>query len=159
VDDSATRRRLRSGRLFRVFPGVYSVGRMPVTQLEWASATVRACGPYLHRSQLAEQLVRHPCHPGAKRLAAYVLTPDGPTRSDWERTIPAWCEQHNLPRPTLSFRSSGHEVDAYFPGADLLVESTAGSSTPRGCRSKTTPNATQTTSTSAGQRSGLRGGG
>ncbi len=208
LDSHGITRRVKAGRLFRVFPGVYSVGRRPVTQLEWASATVLACGPgaalcdgsslslwgvwpkwrkplhvavatdrrpkgitvhrrillpgdvriqqgirtttlaralldvapnleerqlwravdnglltpYLHRSQLAEQLVRHPHHPGAKRIAAYVVTSNGPTRSDWERTIPAWCEQHDLPQPTLSFRSSGHEVDAYFPGAELVVE-------------------------------------
>jgi len=77
--------------------------------------------PYLHRSQLAEQLVCHPRHPGAKSLIAYVVTKDGPTRSDWERTIPAWCDQNHLPRPILSFRSGGHEVDAYFPGVDLVL--------------------------------------
>ena len=33
------------GRLHRVFRGVYSVGRRPITPQEWASAAVLACGP------------------------------------------------------------------------------------------------------------------
>jgi very-short-patch-repair endonuclease len=37
--------RLRTGRLFRVYPGVYSVGRPPATPVEKASAAVLACGP------------------------------------------------------------------------------------------------------------------
>jgi Transcriptional regulator, AbiEi antitoxin/Protein of unknown function (DUF559) len=37
--------RVRIGRLLRVFRGVYSVGRRPVTPQEWASAAVLACGP------------------------------------------------------------------------------------------------------------------
>ena len=36
--------RVKVGRLFRVFRGVYSVGRRPVTAQEWASAAVLACG-------------------------------------------------------------------------------------------------------------------
>ncbi len=44
LDDDAIRRRARAGRLFRVYAGVYSVGRRPVTPHEWASAAVLACG-------------------------------------------------------------------------------------------------------------------
>lgn len=36
--------RVSAGRLFRVFRGVYSVGRRPITVQEWASAAVLACG-------------------------------------------------------------------------------------------------------------------
>ena len=36
--------RVSIGRLFRVFRGVYSVGRRPFTVQEWASAAVLACG-------------------------------------------------------------------------------------------------------------------
>ena len=36
--------RVKVGRLFRVFRGVYSVGRRPVTAEEWASAAVLVCG-------------------------------------------------------------------------------------------------------------------
>jgi hypothetical protein len=36
--------RVKVGRLFRVFRGVYSVGRRPITVQEWAGAAVLACG-------------------------------------------------------------------------------------------------------------------
>jgi Transcriptional regulator, AbiEi antitoxin/Protein of unknown function (DUF559) len=45
LDDKAIAWRLKKGRLYRVFRGVYSVGRRPVTPQERASAAVLACGP------------------------------------------------------------------------------------------------------------------
>jgi hypothetical protein len=44
LDDGGIAWRVQLGRLFRVFRGVYSVGRPPVTAHEWAGAAVLAAG-------------------------------------------------------------------------------------------------------------------
>jgi putative AbiEi antitoxin of type IV toxin-antitoxin system/uncharacterized protein DUF559 len=44
VGDGGIAWRVSIGRLFRVYRGVYSVGRRPITIQEWASAAVLACG-------------------------------------------------------------------------------------------------------------------
>jgi hypothetical protein len=45
LNDDQISRRLNTGRLHRVHPGVYSVGRRPITPPEHAAAAVLACGP------------------------------------------------------------------------------------------------------------------
>jgi Transcriptional regulator, AbiEi antitoxin/Protein of unknown function (DUF559) len=55
LDKHAIGYRVKIGRLFRVFRGVYSVGRRPITVQEWATAAVLACGPgaaVSHRSAM-----------------------------------------------------------------------------------------------------------
>ncbi len=78
--------------------------------------------PYLKRGQLAEQLRRNPRHRGTKLLLAYLNTGDGPTRADWERELPAFCERYDLPRPRLIQRSGGHEVDGLIEPEGLIIE-------------------------------------
>jgi Transcriptional regulator, AbiEi antitoxin len=210
LDDDAIAYRVKVGRLYRVYPGVYSVGRPPVTPFEQASAAVHACGPnaalsgssgmtnwgfwrrwdkpfevtilkgdrrpkgiivhrsktlrwqdtmvhngirttkpartilditprlddlqlpravnrglhtpYLHIGALAEQLIRHPNHPATKRLLKFVVTENGPTRSDWEYAFPAFCEHYGLPKPILITHVAGYEVDALFKAERVIVE-------------------------------------
>jgi predicted transcriptional regulator of viral defense system len=45
LDTYAIRYRVKIGRLYRVFRGMYSVGRPPGSPQDWASAAVLACGP------------------------------------------------------------------------------------------------------------------
>ncbi|MGA9857492.1 MAG: type IV toxin-antitoxin system AbiEi family antitoxin domain-containing protein, partial [Solirubrobacteraceae bacterium] len=44
MDDRGIAQRVGHGRLFRVYKGVYAVGRPPVTPVERAAAAVLACG-------------------------------------------------------------------------------------------------------------------
>lgn len=78
--------------------------------------------PFLSQSQLTETLERHPGHPGASRLRPFLDPGDGPTRSDWEREFPAFCERFGLPRPRMAARVGRYTVDALFEAEKLIVE-------------------------------------
>jgi very-short-patch-repair endonuclease len=54
-------------------------------------------------------------------LAAYRPEPRF-TRSRAERRLLELCERHGLPKPQTNIVIAGHEVDAYWADADLVVE-------------------------------------
>jgi hypothetical protein len=210
LSSSGIDKRIRLGRLHRVFSGVYHVGTPAVNPLERAAAAVLACGDhaalshasamthwgfwrywdepfevtlprgqrrpkgirihrssilepddvtehheipvtkpartvfdiaprltgrtldrtvnnalhtiYLTRGHLAEQLQRHPTHPAASRMLPFVVTKDGPTRSDWERAFPAFCERWGLPRPLMGYKIGRRTIDAFWEKERIIVE-------------------------------------
>jgi hypothetical protein len=77
---------------------------------------------YLTRGHLSEQLLRHPQHPSAVRIRPFVLTSDGPTRSDWERALPVFCAEYGLPIPLMSQVVAGFEADAEWPAERVVLE-------------------------------------
>jgi hypothetical protein len=79
----------------------------------------------LHESQLVELLRRQNSrHPTISRFIPLLRQPTGtgPTRSDWERALPAFCQEWGLPVPVMDANVGGHTVDAYFPDEGLIVE-------------------------------------
>lgn len=78
--------------------------------------------PWLTRGQLAEQLQRHPTHPAAPRMLPFIITKDGPTRSDWERAFPAFCLRWDLPKPIMGYRIGRRTVDAFWEKERIIIE-------------------------------------
>jgi predicted transcriptional regulator of viral defense system len=77
---------------------------------------------YLKRGHLVEQLQRHPTHPAASRMLPFVVTKDGPTRSDWERAFPAFCARWKLPKPIMGYRIGRRTVDAFWEKDRIIIE-------------------------------------
>jgi predicted transcriptional regulator of viral defense system len=71
-------------------------------------------------------LERHRRRPGTPALKALVadaaIHGDTRTRSDLEALFLQLCLDHGLPRPTINHFSNGRELDATWPGSDLIVE-------------------------------------
>jgi very-short-patch-repair endonuclease len=67
---------------------------------------------------------RNPGHHGLKHLnrALSLYLPDDRTRSDLERDLIDFCRDHDLPLPLINASVAGHEVDALWPDARLIVE-------------------------------------
>jgi len=61
---------------------------------------------------------------GIKALRTALSLPSGTleARSPLERRFIAFCRMHDLPRPRLNVIVAGHEVDANWPSAKLVVE-------------------------------------
>lgn len=71
---------------------------------------------------LTDLLSRTRGQAGAARLRAVVSAGAGPTRSEFEDRFLAFCRRHRLPRPQVNVRVAGHEADAFFETARLIVE-------------------------------------
>jgi very-short-patch-repair endonuclease len=56
------------------------------------------------------------------RLALGLYLPDDRTRSGLERDLVDFCRDHELPDPLINAIVAGHEVDALWPKARLVVE-------------------------------------
>jgi hypothetical protein len=70
-------------------------------------------------------LLRCHGHRGARSLIAAVQRATGPppaTRSDLERRFLHVCDDHGLPRPVVHGLVLGYEVDAHWPGTQIVVE-------------------------------------
>jgi hypothetical protein len=63
-------------------------------------------------------------HRGSRRLLRQLarLGPISDTRSALERRFAAFCSQHGLPLPVFNALIAGLEVDASWPGRQLVVE-------------------------------------
>lgn len=136
---AAIAKRVRSGRLYRVHQGVYSVGHdggasLSTTGLQTRPprlVTVRHGIPVttvartledLRRSDLRASLVRR-----AIRQAEFLRLPLGDiatdrTRSDLERYFLRLCRRYRLPRPEVNVPIGRMTVDFLWRSAMLVVE-------------------------------------
>jgi hypothetical protein len=77
----------------------------------------------LRLDDLVDVVRSHPHHPGAKTLMKVLgIATERPTRSDFERSFPAFCERYGLPRPKMNFPFGRHELDAFFTDERVIVE-------------------------------------
>lgn len=77
----------------------------------------------LYLDDLKDIIRRHPRHPGAKKLKQVLgIATKRPTRSDFERSFPAFCRRYRLPKPEMNFPLGKHELDAFFPDHGVIVE-------------------------------------
>jgi very-short-patch-repair endonuclease len=60
--------------------------------------------------------------PGAQRLRRLLARETPHTRSDFEAALVALCDDYAIPRPLTNTEVHGYEVDAYWPGRNLVVE-------------------------------------
>jgi hypothetical protein len=79
-----------------------------------------------HLPDVEAVLRAHPRRPGSPALKAlladFAAHGETRTRSDLEALLLQICLDHGLPRPRINATRDGREVDATWPGRDLLVE-------------------------------------
>lgn len=78
--------------------------------------------PYLTKGAIVDLIERHPRHPATPRLSWFVTTKGGPTRSDWERMLPAFCAKQGLPEPVMAIRQGARTPDASWPQLGVVLE-------------------------------------
>jgi very-short-patch-repair endonuclease len=74
--------------------------------------------------QIKQTCARASGHHGLKTLtqALALHMPDNHARSELERDLLDLCRDHRLPLPLINAIAEGHEVDAFWPDAGLIVE-------------------------------------
>jgi very-short-patch-repair endonuclease len=77
---------------------------------------------HLRIADLEDVIGRYPHHRGAHLLRPFVVTPTGPTRSEFEDRFLAFAREHGLPTPNVNARVAGYEVDALFAAHKVIVE-------------------------------------
>jgi len=96
---------------------------IPLDELEQAVAEARRSG-LVREGELEAQLARSPGRHGAKPLRAVLEREGGPafTRSEAEKRLLALLRKARLPAPRCNVVLCGHEVDFFWPHANLVVE-------------------------------------
>jgi hypothetical protein len=77
---------------------------------------------YLFLGDLAELVLRCSRATGAARLRPFIITPTGPTASEFEDAFQAFCQRFGLPTPPVNEPLAGYTVDAFFPVERVIVE-------------------------------------
>lgn len=73
-------------------------------------------------ADLADVAARFPLQPGAPLVKEHARTTQNPTRSHFEDDFLPFCKRYDLPTPRVNIMLHGHEADAYFEEAKLVVE-------------------------------------
>ena len=91
-------------------------------------------------------IARNPNHAGVNplRRAIEMYRDDEFTRSELEKAFLALCDDHNLPRPLVNHIVEGKEVDFFWPGPRVIVETDGAPRTSRSPPTSATARGTRT---------------
>jgi very-short-patch-repair endonuclease len=117
--DTLTTKEVRRYRNIRVTSPSRTIldiqGRLTDAQLIRAVNDLRIA-KHLPKTELERLLASSP------RVKALIDPDEAPTRSAKEDEFIAFCKEHHLPRPKVNVKLHGHEVDALFEEAKVIVE-------------------------------------